>query len=140
MNTDLQQSIDELKSLGFEDNEINQLLDLAAEEALDVALNEIDEKLNDQELKELSQQLEKPIQTKEDAEEKLNLIFNKVYGENAENKKLELITKYMKETVEITKKSKDLFDRYQQGDPTAVATIQSNMGDPDVQAIKDHIE
>jgi hypothetical protein len=46
----------------------------------------------------------------------------------------------MKETVEITKKSKDLFDRYQQGDPTAVATIQSNMGDPDVQAIKDHIE
>jgi DNA-binding transcriptional MerR regulator len=140
MNTDLQQSIDELKSLGFDDNEINQLLDLAAEEALDVALNEIDEKLNDQELKELSQQLEKPIQTKEDAEEKLNLIFNKVYGENAENKKLELITKYMKETVEITKKSKDLFDRYQQGDPTAVATIQSNMGDPDVQAIKDHIE
>jgi DNA-binding transcriptional MerR regulator len=140
MNTDLQQSIDELKSLGFEDNEINQLLDLAAEEALDVALNEIDEKLNDQELKELSQQLEKPIQTKEDAEEKLNLIFNKVYGENAENKKLELVNKYMKETIEITKKSKDLFDRYQQGDPTAVATIQSNMGDPDVQAIKDHIE
>jgi DNA-binding transcriptional MerR regulator len=140
MNTDLQQSIDELKSLGFDDNEINQLLDLAAEEALDVALNEIDEKLNDQELKELSQQLEKPIQTKEDAEEKLNLIFNKVYGENAENKKLELVNKYMKETIEITKKSKDLFDRYQQGDPTAVATIQSNMGDPDVQAIKDHIE
>jgi hypothetical protein len=140
MNTDLQQSIDELKSLGFEDNEINQLLDLAAEEALDVALNEIDEKLNDQELEELSQQLEKPIQTKEDAEEKLNLIFNKVYGENAENKKLELVTKYMKETLEITKKSKDLFDRYQQGDPTAVATIQSNMGDPDVQAIKDRIE
>lgn len=140
MNTDLLQSIDELKSLGFEDDKINQLLDLAAEEALDVALNEIDEKLNDQELEELSKQLEKPIQTKEDAEEKLDLIFNKVYGENAENKKLELINKYMRETLEITKKSKDLFDRYQQGDPTAVATIQSNMGDSDVQAIKDHIE
>lgn len=140
MNTDLQQSIDELKSLGFENDKINQLLDLAAEEALDVALNEIGEKLNDQELEELSKQLEKPIQTKEDAKEKLDLIFNKVYGENAENKKLELINKYMRETIEITKKSKDLFDRYQQGDPTAVATIQSNMGDPDVQAIKDHIE
>jgi len=140
MNTDLQQSIDELKSLGFENDKINQLLDLAAEEALDVALDEIDEKLNDQELEELSKQLEKPIQTKEDAKEKLDLIFNKVYGENAENKKLELINKYMRETIEITKKSKDLFDRYQQGDPTAVATIQSNMGDPDVQAIKDHIE
>lgn len=140
MNTDLQQSIDELKSLGFENDKINQLLDLAAEEALDVALDEIDEKLNDQELEELSKQLEKPIQTKEDAKEKLDLIFNKVYGENAENKKLELINKYMRETIEITKKSKDLFDRYQQGDPTAVATIQSNMGDPDVQSIKDHIE
>ncbi len=140
MNTDLQQSIDELKSLGFENDKINQLLDLAAEEALDVALNEIDEKLNDQELEELSKQLEKPIQTKEDAKEKLDLIFIKVYGENAENKKLELINKYMRETIEITKKSKDLFDRYQQGDPTAVATIQSNMGDPDVQSIKDHIE
>lgn len=140
MNTDLQQSIDELKSLGFENDKINQLLDLAAEEALDVALDEIDEKLNDQELEELSKQLEKPIQTKEDAKDKLDLIFNKVYGENAENKKLELINKYMRETIEITKKSKDLFDRYQQGDPTAVATIQSNMGDPDVQAIKDHIE
>jgi DNA-binding transcriptional MerR regulator len=140
MNTDLQQSIDELKSLGFENDKINQLLDLAAEEALDVALDEIDEKLNDQELEELSKQLEKPIQTKEDAKDKLDLIFNKVYGENSENKKLELINKYMRETIEITKKSKDLFDRYQQGDPTAVATIQSNMGDPDVQSIKDHIE
>ena len=140
MNTELEQYINELKSFGFKDDEINQLLDLAAEEALDTALSEIDEKLNDQQLEELSKQLEKPIQTKEDAKEKLDLIFTKVYGENAETKKVELITKYMKETVEITKKSKDLIDRYQQGDPTAIATIESNMGDPDVQAIKDHIE
>ena len=140
MNTELEQYINELKSFGFKDDEINQLLDLAAEEALDTALNEIAEKLNNQQLEELSKQLEKPIQTKEDAKEKLDLIFTKVYGENAETKKVELITKYMKETVEITKKSKDLIDRYQQGDPTAIATIESNMGDPDVQAIKDHIE
>ena len=140
MNTELEQSIQELKSLEFDDKKINQLLDLAAEEALDVALNEIGEKLNDQELEELSKQFETPIQTKENAKEKLDLIFKTIYKENAENKKAELINKYLKETIELTKKSKDLVERYQQGDPTAVATIESNMGDSDIQAIKDAIE
>lgn len=140
MNTELEQSIQELKSLGFSDEKVNQLLDLAAEEALEVALNDIDQKLNDQELDELSKLLEKPIQNKKDAKEKLDHIFKTVYKENAKNRKTELVNKYLKETIELTKQSKDLIDRYHQDDPTAVATIESNIGDPDIQAIKDAIE
>lgn len=129
----------QLKDLGFDDDRLNQILDLAAEEAIDFAIQDLSENLDEASLEEISNELQKEIPNKEKAVEILNLIFEKGYGTEAESKKYEYINQYLRETVELTKNSKDLMDKYNQGDPTAVASVQSNMTNPDAQEVEKHL-
>lgn len=129
----------QLKDLGFDDDRLNQILDLAAEEAIDFAIQDLNENLDEASLEEISNELQKEIPNKEKAVEILNLIFEKGYGTEAESKKYEYINQYLRETVELTKNSKDLMYKYNQGDPTAVASVQSNMTNPDAQEVEKHL-
>ncbi len=83
--------------------------------------------------------MEKPITTPQEAQAKLTMILEKAYGTEAENKKGEFIVNYLRTTVEDTKKAKDLYDRYQSGDPSAVAAIKAQEGDSDAQEIMDRM-
>ncbi len=127
----------ELMDLGFTQDKLDELLVLATEEVLDIAVTSLEQLEDDTALEELANLLQTPPSTEEEAIEKMNKVFITAYGENAETKKLELLNQYLKDTIEMTKKSKDLLDRYNQGDPTAVAAVQSNMDDPDAQKIQD---
>ncbi|MBP6976058.1 hypothetical protein KBB42_00465 [Candidatus Dojkabacteria bacterium] len=129
----------ELKTLGFDDDKINQLLDLAAEELIEEALDYLAENTDEQALDTLAQEMEKPVSTTEDAQTRLNMVLEKAYGMQAEEKKGEFLYNYLKTTLEDTKKAKDLYDRYQSGDPSAVAAIKAQEGDPDAQEIIDRM-
>ncbi|HNW23157.1 MAG TPA: hypothetical protein PKH06_00095 [Candidatus Dojkabacteria bacterium] len=129
----------ELKTLGFDDEKINQLLDLAAEELIEEALDYLAENTDEQTLDTLAQEMEKPVSTTEDAQTRLNMVLEKAYGMQAEEKKGEFLYNYLKTTLEDTKKAKDLYDRYQSGDPSAVAAIKAQEGDPDAQEIIDRM-
>lgn len=134
---ELEQVKNELKALGFTEDKLNQLMDLAAEEALYQALEELKNTANDGALEELANMFENQAVDQTEAARRLNLIFEKAYGADADNKKQQLVLSYLKQTLEDTKKAKDLYDRYQAGDPTAVATIKAQEGNPDVKKVQD---
>lgn len=125
----------ELLSLGFDNEKIVQLFGLASEEIIDTALEELRENASDMDLDELESVLNQDVQNDQDAASKINMIFTKAYGENAETKKQEMLVSYMKDVIQKTKEAKDLYNRYQAGDPTAVASVTSQMGNPDIQEL-----
>lgn len=129
----------ELIGLGFSEEKFYELLDLAIEEAIDIALNDLEENVDDSTMEQLSIDMDKQVNSKEEAMSQINMVFQKVYGTEAENKKLEFINQYLKETIELTKKSKDLAQRYMQGDPTAIAAIRSNMDNPNTKEVENLI-
>ncbi len=129
----------ELMDLGFTQDKLDELLMLGTEEVIDRTLDVLEQSENDAKLEELANMLETPTNNEEEAVERLNKVFSAAYGEDAENKKLELLNTYLKETIQATKDTKDLLQRYQDGDPTAVAAVESNMQDPDAQKIQDSL-
>lgn len=124
----------QLLNEGFTQEKLNQLIDLAAQEALDMALDELKEK-DDAVLDEMGSKMQNAPTTQEEAIAQLNLVFQNAYGDNYENKKLELIYNYLKEALDQTVSAKNLYQRYQAGDPSAVAFIKSQEGNPDVQKL-----
>lgn len=140
MNTNIEQKREELKSLGFTEEKINQLLDLATEEAIDIAVAEAGEKLSDEELESLAEEIDKPINNAQDATDRLNTIFQAVYKGQAENKKIELINNYLQDSIDMTKNMKNLAEKYAQGDPRAVANVKSNLNTPEAKRIQSFID
>lgn len=126
-----------LKAIGFDEEKLNQLMDLAAEELLQEAIDTLGETADDATLEMVAKEMDKQITTQEEAQTRINMIFEKAYGMEVENKKNEFLLNYLKATLEDTKKTKDLYDRYQAGDPSAVATIKAQEGNPDAQQIAD---
>ena len=125
----------QLREIGFDEDRLNQLMDLAAEEAIDIAMEDLAETASDEVLEQLASGSKDEITTPEQAVERINKVFESAYGPNAEQKKLELILAYLQETLEQTKQAKDLLQRYQAGDPTAVAQVKAQEGNPDTQEI-----
>jgi len=125
----------ELKAIGFDDEKLNMLMDLAAEEALDIAIDTLGENADESTLEMVAQEMGKQITNQQEAIARLNMIFEKAFGPEAENKKNEALLNYLRTTLEDTKKAKDLYSRYQAGDPAAIATIKAQEGNPDVEQI-----
>jgi len=136
---EIEQLKSELKMLGFTDEKLNELLELAAQEALDTALEDLEANVDDATMEELANLMANQPINAADATNKLNTIFEKAYGSGAEMKKQELVCDYLRQVIEETKQAKDLYARYQAGDPTAVALIKAQEGNPDVQKIMDAI-
>jgi len=134
---DIEQLKNELRTLGFTEDKLNELLELAAQEALDTAMDDLEANVDDATMEELANVMQNQPTDTTDAMNKLNMVFEKTYGTEAESKKKELIGNYLKQTIEDTKAAKDLYTRYQAGDPTAVATIKAQEGNPDVQKVVD---
>ena len=134
---DIEQLKNELRTLGFTEDKLDQLMDLAAEEAIDTALDDLEANVDDATMEELANVMDSQPTDTTDATNKLNMIFDKAYGTNALAKKQELIGNYLKQTIEDTKKAKDLYARYQAGDPTAIAMVKAQEGNPDVQKVVD---
>jgi len=136
---EIQNLKNELKTLGFDDDKINQLLDLAAEDLIEEALDYLAEYTDEETLDTLANEMKKDVSTTQEAQIRLNMIVEKAYGTQAEEKKSEFLYNYLKAVVDDTKKAKDLYDRYQSGDPSAVVAIKAQEGNPDAQQIIDRM-
>jgi len=141
---DTNQQIEEVKTQlraeGFDETKLNELMDLAAEEALDLALADLADNASDEILEQLAQEPDTPIQTQEEALARIEKVFTAAYGENAEQKKLDFILVYLTDALNQTKQAKDLLKRYQDGDPTAVAQIKAQEGNPEIQDVMKHMQ
>lgn len=133
-NTELENAKQKLLQLGFTEEKYNQLLELAAEELIDRALIDLQEK-DLPLLEELERNLVPEPTNIEEANKNIELIFVSAYGEQAELKRQEMLMEYLNTTIQQTITTKDLIERYQAGDPTAIATIESSKNHPDVQEV-----
>lgn len=137
---DIEQLKNELKNLGFTDDKFEELMNLVTQEVLDQALDDLEANVDDTTMEELAQIMGNQPTNDEEAQNRMKMIFEKAYGDDAMRKRDELITTYLKQTIEDTKAAKDLYARYQAGDPAAVAQIKAQEGNPDVQAIVDQMQ
>lgn len=140
---DFTQQIEEIKqklfSVGFTEEKYNELLQLASEEIMEEALNELQDK-DVAILESLESNLIEEPKTLEDANRNIQLIFSTAYGNQAEQTRQRMILEYLNDTLQQTIATKDLLQRYQAGDPTAVASIESNKNNPEVQEFIKYME
>jgi len=137
--TQLQNARQKLSELGFSEEKYNQLMELAAEEIMDTALADLQEK-NLEALEELENNLVAEPNSIEEANTNIRLIFSAAYGEQAEDTKQKMLLEYLNMTIQETVAAKDLLQRYQAGDPTAIAVIEANKDNPDAQELAKYIE
>ena len=137
--TQLQNAKQKLLELGFTEEKYNELMELAAEEIMDVALADLQEK-DITILEELEKNLIEQPTTIEEANRNIQLIFTSAYGEKAEDTKQKMLLEYLNMTIQETVAAKDLLERYQAGDPTAIAAIEANKDNPDAQELAKYIE
>jgi hypothetical protein len=130
----IEETKNKLKDNGFTEEDISKLTALAINNAVDIALNDLQDK-DPEIIAQLNQDLSQTQATTENAMQKLNTIFNQVYGVEANTKKQELVLNYLQESLEHLDKVKDLLNRYKAGDPSAIAAISAQEGNPDVQNI-----
>lgn len=133
-NTKFTNAKQKLIELGFTEDKYNQLLELAAEELLDKALIDLQEK-DLPLLEEIEKNLIAEPTNIEEANKNIEMIFVGAYGEQAEEKRQEMLLGYLNTTIQQTIAAKDLVERYKAGDPTAIATIESSKDHPDVQEV-----
>lgn len=129
----------ELRTLGFDDEKINQLMDLAAQEAIDTAILDLQDK-DENTLNQLSQEMVSNPTNAEDAMANINKVFVSAYGDQAKVKKQEFVLNYMKDTLQQTKIAKNLLTKYQAGDPTAIAIVKAQEGNPNLKKIVDALK
>lgn len=134
-NQQIEDIKNQLRAEGFDEEKLGKLIDLAAEECLDIALQDLENNASDEVLEQLGSEPDTEIQTKEEAMDRVAKVFVAAYGENADQKKLEMMLAYLQDTLEQTKKAKDLLQKYEAGDPSAVAQVKAQEGNPDVQEI-----
>jgi len=137
---DLEQIKSELRAIGFTEDKLNQLMELAAQEALAIALEDLETNTDDATMEEVANAMQTQPVDANDAIKKLELVFEKAYGANAQSKKRELILSYLKQSLEDTKSIKDIASRYQAGDPTAVAAVKAQEGNPDAEEIGQYVQ
>ncbi len=140
LNQQIEDIKNQLKAEGFDEEKLNKLMDLATEEVLDLALQDLENNASDEVLEQLGNEPDTEIQTKEEAMDRIAKVFVAAYGENADQKKLEMILSYLQDTLEQTKKAKDLLQKYQAGDPSAVAQVKAQEGNPDVDEVMKYMD
>jgi hypothetical protein len=130
--------IQELKNLGFTKENSEEVLKIAEQEIInsvieDFALN-ADEKV-------VEEYLQKFSSAQNNVEQLTNLLHEIMaiqYGqENIKAKKEELLTKYLKDVVLLTKQTKETYQKYTQGDPEAIKIVEEAKNNP---AIKSFVE
>lgn len=138
-NTELEGIKQKFLSMGFTEEKYNELLEMAAEEMMDTALMDLQEK-DILLLEQLEKNLVAEPTTAEEANKNIGLIFTTAYGEKAEETRQKMLLDYLNTTLEQTNSVKDLLQRYQEGDPTAIAAIEAQKDNPDVQEFVKYME
>lgn len=133
-NIEIEKIKQELITLGFTQEKIEELLKLALEEITDIALVEIRDK-DITAIEEVGNTLSSTTSSPEEVVNNIATLLKTAYGENSEEARGKLMYEYLLSTLDEARKAKDLVNRYQAGDPTAVATINANKDDPEVQEI-----
>lgn len=129
----------QLFSLGFTEEKYNELLTLGTEEIIEKALTDLQEK-DLESLEALENNLVEEPEDIDEATRNLDLIFATAYGQQANETKQKMLLEYLNQTIQQTRTTKNLLERYQAGDPTAIATIEANKNTQEAIEVANYIE
>lgn len=133
--------IEELKNLGFNKEQVEELMKVAEQEIIDLVIDDFS--LN-AEPKVLDEYLEKFTNAKNSPSELTNLLNEIIaiqYGqENIQKRKEQLLKGYLRDIISTIKQTKELFEKYKQGDAEAVKFVEEAKKNPAIMEFVKELE
>ena len=126
--------ITELKNLGFTKEKVEEIVKLGEKDMADSIIEDFalnaDEQVVNEYAKKFGQAQSDP--------QKLNTLLHEIiaiqYGqENILKKKEELLSQYLQSVIELAKQTKNVYQKYSQGDPNAAKIIEEAKKSPILQ-------
>jgi tyrosyl-tRNA synthetase len=114
----------QIKDLGFNDQQSEEILNLFSEEVLDAIFKDYASVTTNEDLSIMESRI-KESKSPEHFEILIYEIAKTVYGEEADKEIQEMFTKLLNNFKQSIEDSKDLIQRYQQGDPNATELINT---------------
>lgn len=132
----LQSLIQEMRQFGFTDEQLNEILEIADKEIVDAVIEDFAFNADRKVLDEYTQKFQQAKGNKEQTSQILNQIMTLKYGaENVETKKEEFLLKYLGNILELTKKTRETYKKYSQGDPEAIKAVEEAQKSPEIQKL-----
>ena len=126
--------ITELKNLGFTKDKVEEIVKLGEKDIADLIIEDFalnaDEKVVADYTKKFEQAQSDP--------QKLNVLLHEImaiqYGqENILKKKEELLSQYLQNIIELAKQTRNVYQKYSQGDPNAIKIVEEAKKSPILQ-------
>ena len=126
--------IREMRSLGFNQEHINEIMKLGEEEIVDIVLEDFSFNAPEQTVEEYTNKVSQTKDKPQEFAQTFNEIMAVHYGnENVEKKKEELIIEYLENIIKLTKETKLVKAKYEQGDPETVKAVEEAENSPIIQ-------
>jgi hypothetical protein len=133
--------VQQMKELGFDKVKIDEVIVLAEKEIVDVIIEDFALNADEKIVQEYMEKFEKAQQDIPKLQELLHKIMAHQYGqENIVKKKEELLSEYLQKIIDLTKQTKELHQKYSQGDPEAIKTVEEVKKSPILQNIVEEME
>ncbi len=126
--------IEELRNFGFNQEHITEIMKLGEEEIVDIVLEDFAFNAPEQTVQEYSSKISQTKGNPQEFAKNFNEIMTIHYGaENVEKKKEELLIEYLENIIKLTKETKQVKEKYEQGDPETVKAVQEVQNSPIIQ-------
>ncbi len=127
--------IKELEGLGFNKEQLNEVFKTAEQEIVEVVIEDF--ALNAEE-KIVNEYTKKFAYAREDLQKLAKLIDEMIailYGqENIGKKKEELLAEYLRGVISLTRQTKEIYQKYLQGEPEAIKMIEEAKKNPAIKS------
>ncbi len=133
--------LQELKNLGFEQEQIDEVMKIGEQEMVDIVFEDFSFNAPEEKVQEYSKKI---FQAKDNPQE-FGKLFEEImaihYGsENVQKKKEDLLVEYIQNVIDLTKETKDVKQKYDQGDPETVKNVEEAKNSPIVQDMAKKID
>jgi hypothetical protein len=130
------QILENLKTLGFDQEKIDGTMKLLYEDLQDEMFADFTDKASDEEVTEYEERM-KNAKSVEHMGTIIKELAAKVYGDQSETTLQQKLVEKLQQVEEMTKKMKENFDKYQAGDPATVQAVNEAANTEDAQDIAD---
>jgi hypothetical protein len=130
------QILENLKTLGFDQTKIDGTMRLLYEEVQDEMFVDFADKAADEEVTEYEERM-KNAKSVEHMQTIIKELAAKIYGDQAEATLQQKLVEKLQQVEEMTKKMKENFDKYQAGDPATVQAVNEAANTQDAQDLAD---
>ncbi len=133
--------IQKLKDSGFNEEQIKEVMQIAEQEIVDIIFEDFALNAPEEKVHEYSQK----ITAAKDDPEKFSALFEEImsiqYGsENVQQEKEKLLREFLQNVIDLTLQTKEVKQKYEQGDEETVNAVEEAKTDPSVKKITKEID